>query len=175
MPPAPPTATAAGVTGDMFLLIKGARSGVIKGEAQDKDHLGEIDVLSWSWGMEQRTTLGGGTVTGRANIRALQIVKRIDRASTALMSALRSNEPISKAVLTVRKSGKAQLEYLKITIEQGRVTGLAIEAGDRARSPDVFEDVTFSFNKITVEYTPQGSDGLGTGSTMFTDQFDEQT
>ena len=128
MPPAPPTATAAGVTGDMFLLIKGARSGVIKGEAQDKDHLGEIDVLSWSWGMEQRTTLGGGTVTGRANIRALQIVKRIDRASTALMSALRSNEPISKAVLTVRKSGKAQLEYLKITIEQGRVTGLAIEA-----------------------------------------------
>ena len=40
------------------------------------------------------------------------------------MLALRTNEPIQKAVLTLRKAGKGQLEYLKITIEQGRVTSL---------------------------------------------------
>ena len=158
----------------MFLSVKGAKSGVIKGESQDKVHANEIDVVSWSWGMQARAALGGGVATGKATMRELKIVKRVDSASTPLMSALRSNELITKAVLTLRKAGKGQLEFFKITIEQGRVTGLTIEAGDRSASPDLFEDLTFSFNKITVEYTPQGSDGQGKGSMLFTDQFDEQ-
>jgi type VI secretion system secreted protein Hcp len=164
----------AGVTGDMFLFIKGAKAGVIKGEAHDADHEGEIDILSWSWGMQAHPSLGGGSATARATIRELKVVKRIDRASTALMSSLRTNELISKAVLTLRKSGKAPLEYFKITIEQGRVIGVSIEAGDRAHSPEVFEEVSFSFNKITVEYTPQGKDGLGGGATSFTDEWQAQ-
>lgn len=159
--------------GDMFLSIKGAKSGPIKGESIDKTHANEIDVLSWSWGMQARASLGGGGATGKAAMRELRIVKKIDSASTPLMSALRTNELILKAVLTVRKAGKSPLDYLKITIEQGRVTGLNIEAGDREATAEVFEDVTFSFNKITVEYTPQGPDGQGKGGMMFTDQFDE--
>jgi type VI secretion system secreted protein Hcp len=169
-----PAGTAAGGSvGDMFLSVKGARSGVVKGEAQDKAHENEIDVAGWSWGMQARPTLGGGVASGKAEIRELRILKRIDSASTALMSALRTNELITKAVLTVRKAGKSPLEFLKITIEQGRVTGLSIEAGDRDNSTDVFEEVTFSFNKISVEYVPQGPDGLGKGGMMFADQFDE--
>ena len=98
----------------------------------------------------------------------------VDSATTPLMGALRSNELITKAVLTLRKAGKSALEYLKITIEQGRVTSIAIEGGDREQGTDVFENVTFSFNKITVEYVPQGKDGQPRGSMMFADQFDEQ-
>jgi type VI secretion system secreted protein Hcp len=158
----------------MFLSVKGAKSGAIKGESQDTTHGNEIDVVSWSWGMQARASLGGGAASGKATIRELKIVKRIDSASTPLMSALRTNELITKAVLTVRKAGKSPLEYFKITIEQGRVTALTIDAGDRAASPDLFEDVSFSFNKITVEYVPQGKDGQGGGSMMFTDQWDEQ-
>ena len=158
----------------MFLLIKGARSGLIKGESQDTAHEHEIDVVSWSWGMQARSTLGGGTPTGKSTMRELRILKRVDSASTPLMSALRTNELLTKAVLTVRKAGKAPLEYLKITIERGRVTGLTIDAGDRESAADVFEDVTLSFNKITVEYTPQLPDGQGGGGMMFSDQFDEQ-
>ena len=69
-------------------------------------------------------SLGGGIATGKASMQELKIVKRIDSASTALMSALRTNEPIQKAVLTLRKAGKSQLEFLKITIERGRVISL---------------------------------------------------
>jgi type VI secretion system secreted protein Hcp len=165
-------AAAGGSSGDMFLSVKGAKSGQIKGESHDTVHPDEIDVLSWSWGMESRSSLGGGAATGRAIVRELKVVKRVDSASTPLMSALRSNEIITKAVLTVRKAGKTPLEYLKITIEQGRVTGLTLEAGDVSGSPDVFENVVFSFNKITVEYVPQGKDGQAKGSTQFTDQWD---
>jgi type VI secretion system secreted protein Hcp len=167
--------TAVGGTSDIFLSVKGAKSGAIKGESQDAGHVDEIDVVRWSWGMEARPSLGGGTATGKAIIRELKIVKRLDSASTPLMSALRANELITKAVLTQRKAGKGQLEFLKITIEQGRVTALTIEAGDKDNpsSTDLFEYVSLSFNKITVEYIPQGKDGQARGSTMFTDQWGE--
>ena len=159
--------------GDMFLAVKGARSGPIKGESQDDLHKGEIEVLSWSWGMQGKQSLGGGMAAGKASMHDLKIVKRVDCASTALMTALRNNEPIQKAVLTLRKAGSSQLEYFKITIEQGRVMSLTVEAGSREGTPDVFEAVTFSFNKITVEYVPQGKDGLSTGATQFSDQWGE--
>lgn len=158
--------------GDMFLSVKGARSGVIKGESHDTAHADEIDVLSWSWGMQGRATLGGGAASHKAVVRELKIVKRVDSASTALMAALRTNEVITKAVLTLRKAGASPLEFLKITIEQGRVTGLNIQAGDQSGSPEIVEDLTFTFNKITVEYTPQGKDGQARGGMMFTDEWE---
>jgi type VI secretion system secreted protein Hcp len=157
--------------GDIFLSVKGARSGQIKGESQDSVHSKEIDVVSWSWGMQGRPALGGGGASGKAIVHELKIIKRVDSASTPLMSALRSNELITKAVLTQRKAGKTALEFLKITIEQGRVTGLTIEAGDKSGSPDLFEHLSFSFNKISVEYTPQGKDGLAMGSMIYQDEF----
>ena len=155
----------------MFLSVKGARSGVIKGESRDADHAHEIDVVSWSWGMQGKPSFGGGSPSGKAIIHELKIVKRVDSASTPLMSPLRANELITKAVLTIRKAGKTALEFLKITIEQGRVTGLTIEAGDKSGSPDLFEHLSFSFNKISVEYTPQGKDGLAMGSMIYQDEF----
>ena len=158
--------------GDIFLSVKGARSGVIKGESQDTVHPREIDVVSWSWGMQANPALGGGAAASKALVHELKIVKRVDSASTPLMSALRSNELITKAVLTQRKAGKTQLEFLKVTIEQGRVTSIAIDAGDgRSGSPDVFENVSFTFNKITVEYVPQGKDGQAMGAMLYQDQF----
>jgi len=164
-----------GGAGDMFLMVKGAKHGVIKGESQDGQHKGEIEILSWSWGMQAKTSIGGGTATGKATINDLRIVKRVDSASTALMLALRTNEPIQKAVLTLRKAGKSQLEYLKITIEQGRVTALTVEAGDLSGSADIFERVSFSFNKIEVEYVPQGKDGQPQGGMTFSDQWSDMS
>jgi type VI secretion system secreted protein Hcp len=159
----------------MFLSVKGAKGGVIKGESLDDAHKGEIDVLSWSWGMHARASLGGGGASGKAAVHELKIVKQIDSASTALMSALRTNEPIVKALLTVRKSGTKPLEFLKITIEQGRVTSITLEAGDPKGGAGLVENVSFSFNKISVEYVPQGKDGHGLGAMTYNDQWDEKS
>ncbi len=137
----------------MFLMVKGAKCGLIKGEAQDDVHKGEIEVLRWSWGMQAKSSLGGGVATGKASVRELTVVK--------------------KAVLTLRKAGKSQLEYLKVTIEQGRVTALDVEAGDNNGGGGVTESVRFSFNKINVEYVPQGKDGQAMGGTIYSDQWGE--
>jgi len=170
----PPNTNSNGI-GDMFLLVKGAKHGLIKGEAQDTQHKDEIEVLSWSWGMQGKPSLGGGAASGKASMHDLKIVKRVDSASTALMLALRTNEPITKAVLTLRKAGKSQVEYMKVTIEQGRVMSLSIDGGDSNGTADVLERVTFSFNKIEVEYVPQGKDGLPQGGMKFEDTWSNQS
>jgi type VI secretion system secreted protein Hcp len=157
--------------GDMFLSVKGATHGVINGESQDDQHKGEIEVLGWSWGIQGKPSLGGGAASGKATVRELKIIKKLDKASTALMGAVRTNEVIKEAVLTVRKTGKAALEYLKIKVEQGRIMSLEIEAGDPQGGSALVERITISFNKIEVEYTPQGADGHAQGSTTFQDQW----
>jgi type VI secretion system secreted protein Hcp len=160
----------------MFLKVKGAKHGQINGESDDGKHKNEIEVLSWSWGMQGKPSLGGGAASGKATMRELRVVKKVDKASTALMSALRTNELIKEAVLTLRKIGTTKLEYLKITIQDGRVVSLDIEAmddkGDKS-GPVLLEKLAFSFNKIAVEYTPQGGDGMPLGSTTFEDQWGE--
>ena len=148
---------------------------MINGEALDNAHKNEIEVLSWSWGIQGRSSLGGGGATGKATMRELRIIKKVDKASTALMSALRTNESIKEATLTLRKTGGSKLEYLKITIQDGRVTALDIEAGDTSGTSTIVEKVNFSFNKIAVEYTPQGGDGLPQGSSTFEDTWGEQS
>jgi type VI secretion system secreted protein Hcp len=152
--------------GDMFLKIDGARQGAIKGEAQDVGHKDEIDVLGWTWGMEGN--LIHGQATAKASVRELKITKRVDKATTGLMSALRSNEVIKKAILTVRKAGgKDPVEYYTITMEKGRITSLMQQSGDESGSAVLNEEVSIAFSKFAVEYKPQGDDGQLRGGTAF--------
>jgi len=155
----------------MFLKLKGGKHGEIKGESTADGHVGEIEVLGWSWGMQQNRDIGSGLQTGKATIHELKILKKVDVASTALMSALRSNEEIKEGILTLRKGGKGQVEYLKITINGGRLVKYDVQAGDRGGSASLFEDISFSFNQIEIEYKQQGTDGQTMGSTIFSDQF----
>ncbi len=152
--------------GDMFLKIDGARQGAIKGEAQDTGHKEEIDVLGWTWGMEGN--LIHGQATAKTAVRELKFTKQVDKATTGLMSALRNNEVIKKAILTVRKaSGKAPIEYYTITMEKGRITSLIQQSGEEGGAATINEEVSIAFSKVAVEYKPQGNDGQVRGGTSF--------
>ena len=54
---------------DYFLKIDG-----IDGESSDHKHKSEIEVLSWSWGMQTRRDVVSGAATGRAAMQDLKIV-----------------------------------------------------------------------------------------------------
>jgi type VI secretion system secreted protein Hcp len=153
--------------GDMFLKIESTRQGPIKGEAQDENHKDEIDVNDWSWGMQAKTTLGGGGTSPKATLHELNIVKQVDSASTGLMSAMRNNELIKKAVLTVRKAGGTPHEYFRISIEKGRITSLEVDSSNFLSSGHLSERLSLAFQKISVEYVPQGREGLPKGSMLF--------
>jgi type VI secretion system secreted protein Hcp len=152
--------------GDMFLKIDGMRQGAIKGEARDAAHKDEIDVLGWSWGMEGNQV--HGQARAKTSVRELAITKRVDRATTALMSALRGNEVIRKAVLTVRKAGgKEPVEYYTITLEKGRIAALVQNSGGEPGNALLTEELRIAFSRVLVEYKPQGEDGAYRGATSF--------
>lgn len=153
--------------GDMFLKIETARQGPIKGEAQDDNHKDEIDIQDWSWGMQAKTALSGGGESPKATLNELSIIKFVDSASTGLMSAMRNNDLIKKAVLTVRKAGGAPHEFFKINIENGRITALEVDTTSFTSTGYLSEKLSLAFQKISVEYVPQGADGLPRGSMLF--------
>ena len=157
---------------DMFLKIEGARMGPIRGEAQDALHEGEIDVHSWNWGMQGNAsaTATAGSRSGGASqvsVSELLVSKGLDRASTSLLVALRTNEPIKRAVLTARKAGGASaVEFLTITLENARIRSVEMTGGGGDINP-VLEQVTISFQKIAVEYRGQESSGCGNAVSRF--------
>ncbi|MEJ2375592.1 MAG: type VI secretion system tube protein Hcp [Pseudolabrys sp.] len=153
--------------GDMFLKVEGAIGGVIKGESQDDKHPNEIDVLGWSWGMHVNSGMSAAGRSGRATLKELHVLKLVDSASTALMKALRNNEVIKKAVLSVRKAGRGQFDYLIVTMENARLTSLEIGTSGEELGPKISEKLTFAFHKISVDYVPQGEDGQPRGGMTF--------
>lgn len=153
--------------GDMFLTVVGQRTGPVNGESQDELHRDEIDVLGWSWGIKARGEMAGGGASGKATIKELRLLKNVDRASTALMSLATTNEVVKKAVLTVRKAGTTQQEFLKLTIENGRITAYDVQTPESDTGPGMLETLTFAFQKIAVEYRMQGDDGQLRGTGMY--------
>jgi type VI secretion system secreted protein Hcp len=143
----------------MFLKMQG-----VTGEAVDTEHKGEIEVVSWSWGMQAHASLAVGQATARATLSELQIVKKVDQSSPTLMNFLRNNKVVGQAQLVVRKAGKTPLEYFRIDLENVRVTSLKAESSNT----ELVERVNLGFSKVKVSYTPQDSLGArGGGSNVF--------
>jgi len=152
--------------GDMFLKIDGARQGAIKGEAQDLKHKDEIDLLAWSWGMQGNSV--HGQAGSKTTVQELRAVKKVDMATTALMSALRNNEVLKEVVLTVRKAGGADpVEYFRIKMEKARITSIVAQSGAFGETAELTEEVSIAFSRLAVEYRSQGTDGAQRGATSF--------
>ncbi|MDB5801544.1 MAG: hypothetical protein JWL63_2483 [Rhodocyclales bacterium] len=158
-------------SGDMFMKIDGARTGPIKGDSIDSTHPDEIHVLSWSWGMRGNASasISAGSKSSGSNqisVSELTFTKDVDSATTALMVALRSNEPIKKAVLSVRKvSGAEPIEYLKITMEKAQIRSVDLQTA--ADGETVIESISIGFQKISVQYQGQESKGGSRGASLF--------
>jgi type VI secretion system secreted protein Hcp len=136
-----------------------AKIGDIKGESLDDKHKGEIEVLSWSWGVQQSGTMahGGGGGEGKASFNDFNFTHHIDKASPVLLKACATGEHIKEATITVRKAGKGQQEFLVIKMNDIIITGVAPSgAGDGAATA---EHVALQFAKVDLEYKPQKADG----------------
>jgi len=142
----------------MFLKVHG-----VTGEAADADHKGEIELVSWSWGMKGSVSVTSSQAT-KATISELQVVKRVDQASATLMKYLWTNKLVNQALLTVRKAGKTPLEYFKIELENVRVTSFKTES----EGTELVERVSLGFSKVRASYVPQDSSGAqGGGANVF--------
>jgi type VI secretion system secreted protein Hcp len=139
---------------DIFLKING-----IEGESQDASHKGEIEVLSWNWGMTQTSNMhaGSGGGAGKATVRDLTFLHWTDRASPTLIKHCLTGKHIPEARLTVRKAGGKPLEYLRIIMTDVIVSEVRA-TGESARER-IRETVSLAFSKVSHEYVVQKPTG----------------
>jgi type VI secretion system secreted protein Hcp len=148
---------------DAFLKLDG-----IKGESADAKHKGEIDIMSFSWGMNQTGThsSGGGGGAGKVSVHDISITKKTDFSSPALMLHCASGKHIPEAHLTVRKAGGEPLEFMKIKLTDVLVSSYKphVETGVPGATNEMpIDQFSLNFAKIEYAYQMQGPDGKPQG------------
>ncbi|WP_165244013.1 Hcp family type VI secretion system effector [Paludisphaera soli] len=139
---------------DYFLKLDG-----IDGESTDSKHKGEIDVESWSWGQTNTGDAAhrGGMGSGKVAMQDFHFVMRMNKATPKLMEVCATGEHIKKAVLTCRKAGKEQQEYLKVTMSDLIVSSYQTGGSNGDVVPT--DQISLNFSKIEYEYKEQKADG----------------
>ena len=132
----------------------------VDGESVSKDHKGEIEVLSWSWGLSSAAprVSGKGGGAARATPEQFTFTHLYDKASPVLASLAAAGRHVKQAFLTARRAGEGQKDFLKVTLADVLITGVHQEAN----AEGINETVTASAARITFEYretTAKGSLG----------------
>jgi len=143
---------------DYFLKIDG-----IDGESVDAKHKGEIQIHGWSWHETNSGDAGrgGGMGAGKVTMADFNFVMTTSKASPLLFEACATGKHIPKAVLTCRKAGGEQQQYLTMTFSNLLISGFSVSGGG-----DVLpsESISFNFSKIELEYKTQDEAGGLKGS-----------
>jgi type VI secretion system secreted protein Hcp len=139
---------------EYFLRIDG-----IEGESTDSKHKGEIDVQSWSWGESSPGSAGGGGGgAGKVQMQDFAFTARLSKASPALLLACASGKHLKSAVLTGRKAGKGQQEFLTFSLSDLLVSSYQT-GGSEGDEVGPMDAVSLNFSKIEVEYKLQAAGG----------------
>jgi type VI secretion system secreted protein Hcp len=137
---------------DYFLKIDG-----FPGESKDSKHKDEIDVRSWSWGEQNAGTMGfgGGGGAGKVDMQDFHFVMGVNKATPKLILSCASGEHIKHAILTCRKAGKEQQEFLVYTFSDILISSYQTGADNEIPT----EQVSFNYSKMEVAYKEQKVDG----------------
>jgi len=140
---------------DYFLKIDG-----IKGESLDDKHKDEIQLESWSWGETNAGShaAGGGGGAGKVVMQDFHFTMQINKATPELMLACATGKHIKEALLTCRKAGTEQQEFLKIKFSDMLVSSYQT-GGSGGGGVVPTEQISLNFSKIEYEYKPQKADG----------------
>ena len=140
---------------EYFLKIEG-----VEGESPDAKHKGEIDVDSWSWGESQSGSSGsgGGGGAGKVAMQDFHFVTKVSKASPKLFLACASGQHLSKALLTCRKAGKDQQEFLQVTLTDVQVSSFTT-GGTREGGLLPTDQFSLNFAKIEYQFREQKPDG----------------
>ncbi len=150
---------------DMFLKVEGPEA---KGESQDQEHKGEIDILAWSWGASQSGTThaGAGRGQGKAEFQDLSLTKFVDSSSEDLLKAVAKGINFKKVTLVVRNAGNNPVDSITYIFENVIVT--SISTGGSGGEDRLTENVTLNFSKFTFKYVGTNARGKAAKSEDFT-------
>jgi len=148
----------------IFVKIEG-----IPGESTDQRHKDEIEVLNWSWSFLQQQSgpRGGGAGGGKPVVSGIAFTHKIDKSSPLLMSKCLTGAQFREAILSIQSS-RPDLDNLVFKAQDVLISSVVLS--DNVEDPYPAETVTYTFKKITEEYTPLKPDG--TPGTKITSCYD---
>ena len=146
---------------DCHLKLKG-----VEGESGHKDHKGEIEVLTWSWNVSNASSAGsgGGSGVGKAMPGDFVFSHLFDKAAPVMAKHCASGKHFEEAVVTVRKAGEEQLDFLKVTMKQVFITAVNVGASGGG---EIGETVHLSYGDIEYAYKAQDDKGKLGGEVKF--------
>lgn len=137
----------------------------VDGESTHEGHKGEIEVLSWAWGVHNASALsGGGSGKGKAEPGDFSFTHLYDKSSPVLAKKCAQGTHFPSVILTARKAGDGQKDFFKITMKEVLVTGVQ-PAG--SQGGDIHESVSLSYKEIEFAYKPQDDKGGLGGEVKF--------
>ena len=133
----------------------------IDGEVTVKGHENEIELLSWSWGMDQGGISGGGGA-GKVNVHDITMTKQLDKSSPKLMEVLAKGEHARQVELSFSSPSPRSREFMRITLENVIVTSYQISGSASQDRPA--ESLSLNFEKIKVSYQQLDKKGTSAGA-----------
>ncbi len=139
---------------DYFLKL----SNDIQGESKDEKHKNEIQVLSWSWGANNISSVAGtgGSGAGKVDMSDVSMMLNFDKSTPKIFKAICLGTHISTGELSAVKSGAGGKPYLKVNFKEIFVTGLQMSAAGEV--PGV--SLSFTYDEIKMEYFMQDEKGI---------------
>ena len=141
---------------DFFLKIDS-----VLGDSHDAHHKDAIEVIAFSWGETHAASLSpSGAGAGKVAIEDFHFTSLIGVASPKLMLLCANGKHVKSAILSARRPGVTQQDYLKITLSDVTVSAYHVSAS----TGDVpVDEVSLRFTKVQIDYKPQKATGaLGT-------------
>ena len=143
-------------TVDFFLKIDG-----IAGESRDAKHKGEIDLEAFSWGATNQGAPGGGGGggggAGKVAMHDFHFTTRVNKASPLLFLSCATGKHLKQAILTARKAGKEQLEFLVYKFTDIMISSYQVAGSEGADAP--MDQISFNFAQVEYQYREQKADG----------------
>jgi type VI secretion system Hcp family effector len=110
--------------------------------------------------------VGSGGGAGKSTLEAIHVTSRMSKASPLLLARLATGEHVQSAGLTFRKSGKDQVDFLTLNLDDVRVDSYRVTT---AADGTPVEEYTLVFDRADLAYRPQNPDGTLGAAVAFTE------
>jgi type VI secretion system secreted protein Hcp len=139
--------------------------GSIKGESAATKHKEEIELLSWSWGASNPTTIvGTGMSAGKVSMSDLSFTKRVDKSSPKLLELCVTGKHVDEVTLSCSKQtgGKTPEDFLIIKLKEVYVS--SHQCGGSAGEDVGTESLSITYGSINYDYKVQDKAGTLTSA-----------
>jgi type VI secretion system secreted protein Hcp len=146
---------------DAFCQVKG-----IDGDSTDDKHKNWIEILSYSHGVSQASSVrssAGASSGGRTDHQDLSIVKRLDKASPKLFLACCKGDHIAEVKIELCRATGDKQKYMEYKMTDVMISSVRPGGSSQGGEEIPLEEVSFNYGKIELTYTATGKDGKAAG------------